>query len=180
MRTWEKLSQLSVAKTTSIDGNAKTQSSECFFQSSKSKFSRFSWRTSKVAKNAFGKAAHAIVEQFIFNNWTKMPPHLKKLMNQAHLENGTYEQIVTNREEELEQNSFEPPIEIQMNNASQHATTTNADRIRPKSHQCKKPGHYRNRCRQLKKKKLKALKLVPKTKTVVPINLNPLTAKNSN
>ena len=42
----------------------------------------------KLAKNAFGIAAHAIIEQFIY---AKMPPHLKKSINQAHLENGTYE-----------------------------------------------------------------------------------------
>ena len=29
----------------------------------------------KLAKDAFGTAAHAIIEQFIY---TKMPPHLKK------------------------------------------------------------------------------------------------------
>ena len=46
----------------------------------------------KLAKDAFGRAAHAIIEQSIY---AKMPPHLKKSINQAHLENGMYEQIVT-------------------------------------------------------------------------------------
>ena len=46
----------------------------------------------KLTKDAFGIAAHAIIEQSIF---AKMPPHLKKSKNQAHLENGTYEQNVT-------------------------------------------------------------------------------------
>ena len=40
----------------------------------------------KLAKDACGIAAHAIIEQFIY---AKMPPHLKKSINQAHLENGT-------------------------------------------------------------------------------------------
>ena len=44
----------------------------------------------KLAKDAFGVAAQAVIEQFIY---AKMPPHLK--INQAQLENGTYEQIVT-------------------------------------------------------------------------------------
>ena len=35
----------------------------------------------KLAKDAFGIAAHAIIEQFIYAN---MPPNLKKSMNQAH------------------------------------------------------------------------------------------------
>ena len=42
----------------------------------------------KLAKDAFGIAAHAIVEQFIY---AKMPLHQKKSINQTHLENGTYE-----------------------------------------------------------------------------------------
>ena len=47
----------------------------------------------KLAKDAFGIAAHAIIEQLIY---AKTPPHPKKPINQAHLENGTYEQIVRN------------------------------------------------------------------------------------
>ena len=36
----------------------------------------------KLAKDAFGKAAHAIIEQF---KYAKMPPHLKNSKNQAQL-----------------------------------------------------------------------------------------------
>ena len=43
-----------------------------------------------------------------------MPPHLKRSINQAHLENGTFEQIVTHLETELELTSLEYPVEIQM------------------------------------------------------------------
>ena len=53
----------------------------------------------KLAKNAFGNAAHSIIEKLMY---AKMPPHLKKSINQAHPENGTYEQIVTHLERELE------------------------------------------------------------------------------
>ena len=48
-----------------------------------------------LAKDAFGVAAQAIIEQFIY---AKMPTHLEKSINQAHLENGTYEQIVSHLE----------------------------------------------------------------------------------
>ena len=48
----------------------------------------------------------------------KMPPHLKKSINQAHLENGTYGQIVTHLERELELKSLEHPGETQMNTAT--------------------------------------------------------------
>ena len=66
----------------------------------------------KLAKDAFGVAAQAIIDQFIY---TKMPPHLKKSINQAQLENGRYEQIVTHLERELELNSLQYPDETQMN-----------------------------------------------------------------
>ena len=74
----------------------------------------------KLAKDAFGVAAQAIIDQFIY---AKMPPHLKKSINQAHLENGTYEQIVTHLEKELELNSLEYPDKTQMN------TVTNKHQI---------------------------------------------------
>ena len=52
----------------------------------------------KLANDAFGIAAHAIIEQYIY---AKMPPHLKKkTINQAPWENDTYEQTVTHRERE--------------------------------------------------------------------------------
>ena len=63
----------------------------------------------KLAKDAFGVAAQDIIEQFIY---AKMPAHLKKLINQAHLENGTYEQIVSHVEKMLELNGLEAPTEM--------------------------------------------------------------------
>ena len=104
----------------------------------------------KLAKDAFGLAAHAISEQFTY---AKMPRHLKKSTNQAHLENGTYEQIVTHLERELELNGLEAPVELQINNVSHQTTNTNADRPKPTCHRCKKPGPYRNQCRLLKKQR---------------------------
>ena len=42
---------------------------------------------------------------------------------QAHLENGTYEQIVSLPEKELELNGFKAPDELQINIVTQQATT---------------------------------------------------------
>ena len=124
----------------------------------------------KLAKDAFGLAAHAIIEQFIY---AKMPPHLKKLLNQAHLENGTYEQIVTHLERELELNGLETPDELPINNVSQQHRNTNADRPKPTCHHCKKPGHYRSQCRLLKKQREETEndQNNPGKKTVPPIPL---------
>ena len=101
----------------------------------------------KPAKDAFGIAAHAIIEQFIY---AKMPPYLKKSMNQAHLENGTYEQIVTYLEKELELNGLEAPDELQINTVSHNTANLNAERAKTTCHYCKKPGLYRNQCRLLR------------------------------
>ena len=73
----------------------------------------------KLAKNAFGIAAQDITEQFIF---AKMSPHLKKSINQAHLENDTYEQIVSHLEGELELNGLEAPDQMQVNTVTQPNT----------------------------------------------------------
>ena len=76
----------------------------------------------KLAKDAFGVAAQAIIEQFIY---AKMPPHLKKSINQAHLGNGTYEQIVSHSETELELNGLEAPDEVQINTVTQQTSKEN-------------------------------------------------------
>ena len=82
-----------------------------------------------------------------------MPPHLKKSINQAHLKIGTYEQNVTQLERELELNGLEAPDELPINNVSQQPTNTNTDRPKPTCHHCKKPGHYKNQCRLLRKQR---------------------------
>ena len=104
----------------------------------------------KLAKDAFGVAAQAIIEQFIY---AKMPPHLKKSINQAHLENGTYEQIVSHLEREIELNGLEAPHEMPINTVTQQAPQQNSNEPRPTCHHCKKPGHYQIQCRQLKREK---------------------------
>ena len=104
----------------------------------------------KLAKHAFGVAARAIIEQFIY---AKMAPHLKKSINLAHLENGTYEQIVSHLDRELELNGLEAPDEMQLNTVMKQDTQQNSEKPKPTCHHCKKPGHYRNQCRQLKREK---------------------------
>ena len=86
------------------------------FNPAKQKSIDFLDELQKLAKNAFGVAPKAIIEHFII---AKMPPHLKKSKNKAHLENGTYEQIVTHLGRELEVNSLEAPDETRMNTVTQ-------------------------------------------------------------
>ena len=70
--------------------------------------------------------------------YAKMPPHLKKSINQAHLENGTYEQIVTHLKRELEFNDLEAPDELQINAVSHNTANTKSDRPEPTCRHCKK------------------------------------------
>ena len=91
---------------------AKHKFQQLVFNPANQKLIDFLDELQKLAKDAFGVDAQAIIDQFIY---AKMPPHLKKSINQAHLENGTYEQIVTHLERELELNSLEYPDETQMN-----------------------------------------------------------------
>ena len=150
---------------------AKHKFQKLVFNPANQKLVNFLDELQKLAKDAFGIAAHAIIEQF---KYAKMPPHLKKLINKAHLENSTYEQIVTHLERELELNGLEAPDELPINNVSQQPTNTNADRPKPTCHHWKKPGHYRNQyvpCWKNSGNKLKMIKINPETKTVPPIPL---------
>ena len=58
------------------------------------------------AEKAFGDNAHHMIENQIY---AKMPPHLKNSINQAYLENGSYDQtnIVKHLEREMELNGLE-------------------------------------------------------------------------
>ena len=85
--------------------------------------------------------------------YAKMPPHMKKMINQVDLEKCTFEQIVKNLERDLAFNGLKNPDYLQRNNVSQHATNTNNDRRKPTCHHFIRPGHYRNSCHQLKKQK---------------------------
>ena len=91
---------------------AKHNFQQLVFNPANQKLNDFLDELQKLAKDAFGVAAQAIIDQFMY---AKMSPHLTKSINQAHLENGTYEQIVTHLEKELELNSLEHPEETQMN-----------------------------------------------------------------
>ena len=103
-----------------------------------------------------------------------MPPHLKKLINQARLENGTYEQIVTQLEKKLELNGLEAPDELQVNTVSQLPTHTHVDTPKSNGHHCKKNGTLEKSVSLVQKNsdnKLKLLKTTLETKTLAPRTL---------
>ena len=52
---------------------------------------RFFRRTKTVLERPFGDQAQQMIHSFLY---AKMPSHLKRSINLAYLENGTYDQIV--------------------------------------------------------------------------------------
>ena len=91
-----------------------------------------------------------MVEQFVN---AKMAGQLKKLKNQVDLESGPSEQIVSHPGCELDLNGLEAPDELHINTVTQQATQQNPEKPKPTCHHCKKPSHYWNQCRQLKREK---------------------------
>ena len=53
----------------------------------------------ECAERAFGDNAQHMIDSLLY---AKLPPHLKRSLNLAHLENGTYDQIIAHLERDLE------------------------------------------------------------------------------
>ena len=85
---------------------AKHKFQKLVFNPENQKLVHFLDEPQKLAKDASEIVAHAIIEKFIY---AKMPPHLEKSINQAHFENGTYEQNLTHLQKELELKGLEAP-----------------------------------------------------------------------
>ena len=58
----------------------------------------------ECAKRAFGDNAQHMIDSLLY---AKLPPQLKRSLNLAYLENGTYDQIVAHLERELELSALE-------------------------------------------------------------------------
>ena len=146
---------------------AKQKFQQLVFNPANQKLIDFLDELQKLAKDAFGVAAQAIIEQFIH---AKMPPHLEKSINQAHLESGTYEQIVSHLERELELNGLEAPDKMHINTVEQQAPQQNSNKPRPTGHHCKKSGHFQNQCPHSNERKTKreTIRIVPTTTMEMP------------
>ena len=95
------------------------------FQPENQKLPDFLEDLQESAEKAFGEAAPQMTESLLY---AKMPPHLKKSINHAYLENGTYEQIVRHLERELELNGLEADesfVKTQMTAVKQQTNVQN-------------------------------------------------------
>ena len=94
------------------------------------------------AERAFGDNAQHMVDSLLY---AKLPPHLKRSLNLAYLENGTYDQIVAHLEKELKElsgldNDGELTIPT-MTAIPPNDTQQNTENAKTVCHYCKKPGH---------------------------------------
>ena len=84
--------------------SAKHRFHRVVFDPERQKLPHFLEELQESAEKAFGDIASQMIENLFY---AKMPPHLKRSINQAYLENGTYEQIVRHLEREMELNGLE-------------------------------------------------------------------------
>ena len=109
-------------------------------------------KINECAERAFGDSAQHMIDSLLY---AKLPPHLKRSLNLACLENGTYDQIVAHLERELELSGLEkdgeltiPTIRAVLPNENQQ----NTEQTRVTCHYCKKPGHVIRDCRKRMRK----------------------------
>ena len=109
------------------------------------------------AEKAFGENAKSMIDSLLY---AKLPPKLKRSVNMARLENGTYEEIVAHLERELELNALEESDDLPMatmasastNQSNLLSTGINTNKDAQCSY-CKATGLFYKSCPKLKKKK---------------------------
>ena len=104
------------------------------------------------AERAFGDNAQHMIDSLLY---AKLPPHLKRSLNLAHLENGTYDQIVAHLERELELSGLENDGELTIPTMTAVPPSDNQQKTEQAKivcHYCKKPGHVIRDCRKRMRK----------------------------
>ena len=150
--------------------SAKHRFHRLVFDPERQKLPDFLEELQESAEKAFGDIASQMIESL---SYAKMPPHLKRSINQAYLENGTYEQIVRHLEREMELNGLESEdtgVKTQMavtnkpaeDKPTQQKTATKKKQQTPKTvpnntlqddqcRYCKNTGHKAADCAKLAK-----------------------------
>ena len=106
----------------------------------------------ECAERAFGDNAQHMIDSLLY---AKLPPHLKRSLNLAYLENGTYDQIVAHLERELELSGLENDGELTiptMTSVPPNDNQQNTEQTKVVCHYCKKAGHVIRDCRKRMRK----------------------------
>ena len=107
----------------------------------------------ECAERAFGDSAQHMIDSLLY---AKLPPHLKRSLNLAYLENGTYDQIVAHLERELDLSGLENNGELTiptMTAVPPNDNQQNTEQTKILCHYCKTPGHVIRDCRKRMRKK---------------------------
>ena len=106
----------------------------------------------ECAERTFGDNAQHMIDSLLYG---KLPPHWKRSLNLAYLENGTYDQIVAHLERELEPSGLESDGELTIPTITAVPlidNQQNTEQTKVVCHYWKKPGHvigdYRKRMRK--------------------------------
>ena len=106
----------------------------------------------ECAERAFGDNAQHMIDSLLY---AKLAPHLKRSLNLAYLENGTYDQIVAHLVRELELSGLENDGELTMPTMTAvppNDNQQNTEQTKLVCHYCKKPGHVIRECRKRMRK----------------------------
>ena len=106
----------------------------------------------KCAERAFGFNAQHMIDTLLY---ATLLPHLKRSLNLAYLENGTYDQIVGYLERELELSGLENDGELTiptMTAVPPNDNQQNTEQTKVVCHYCEKPGRVIRECRKRMRK----------------------------
>ena len=106
----------------------------------------------ECAERAFGENAQHMIDSLLY---AKLLPHLKRSLNLAYLENGTYDQIVAHLEREIELSDLENDGELTIPRKTAvppNDNQQNTEQTKVVCHYCKKPGHVIRDCRKRMRK----------------------------
>ena len=114
--------------------------------------SDFFEKLNECAERAFGDNAQHMIDSLLY---AKLPPHLKRSLNLAYLENGRYDQIVAHLEREIELSGLENDGELTiptMTAGTPDQNQQNTEQTKVTCHYCKKPGQVIRDCRKSMRK----------------------------